>query len=132
MATEPRNAEMGAQGIDRVLGPLEAEVMQVMWSAEAPVSVGEVLGRLNDDRSRPLAYTTVMTVMARLAEKEILRRHRDGKGFRYEAAVPDAAAIAVRGLVRDFGDAAVAGFVDEVRADPRLLRQLRKAMQEDR
>jgi hypothetical protein len=27
--------------------------------------------------------------------------------------------------VRDFGEAAVAGFVDEARADPRLLRRLR-------
>lgn len=132
MATESGNRASSEPGVDRVLGPLEAEVMQIMWSADAPASVREVLVRLNDERSRPLAYTTVMTVMARLAEKEILRRRRDRKGFRYEAAVPDAAAIAVRGVVRDFGDAAVAGFVDEVRADPRLLRQLRKAMQEDR
>jgi predicted transcriptional regulator len=120
------------QPVDRVLGPLEAEVMEVMWAEQESLSVREVLGRLNDGRARPLAYTTVMTVMARLAEKEILRRTRDGKGYRYEAAMPDAAAIAVRGLMRDFGEAAVAGFVDEVRADPQLLRRLQRLLQDDR
>lgn len=87
-----------------------------------------VLDRLNDGRTPALAYTTVMTVMARLAEKEILRRRMNGRGYVYEAAVPDAAAIAVRNLVRDFGDAAVAGFVDEARADPKLRARLERLL----
>src|SRR6266540_7508249 len=82
--------------VEKVLGPLEAEVMRVLWAAKAPITVREVLERLNRGRRPALAYTTVMTVMSRLAEKEILRRERDGRGYRYEAAVADAAAIAVR------------------------------------
>ena len=114
--------------VSKVLGPLEAEVMDVAWGAAEPLSVRMVLDRLNDGRTPPLAYTTVMTVMARLAEKEILRRRLDGRGYLYEPAVPDAAAIAVRNLVRDFGDAAVAGFVDEVRGDPKLRARLRRLL----
>lgn len=114
-----------------VLGSLEAEVMEILWSSDEPVAVRDVLEIVNRDRSPGLAYTTVMTVLARLAEKEILTRERHGRGYRYTAAAADPATIAVRGVVRDFGDAAIAGFVDEARADPALLDRLRVLLAED-
>lgn len=116
---------------DAVLGPLEAEVMAIVWKAQPPVSVRDVLERLNASRPTPLAYTTVMTVMARLAEKDILRRRMNGRGYIYLAAVPNVAAIAVRNVVRDFGEAALAQFVDEVRADPKLLRRIGRLLREE-
>jgi predicted transcriptional regulator len=117
---------------EKVLGPLEAEVMDVLWSAGQPMSVREVLARLNESRSEPLAYTTAMTVLARLAEKDILARVRDGRGFLYEPAVSDVAQIAVRGVMRDFGDAAMAHFVDEARADPEMLQRLQRLLGDER
>lgn len=114
----------------KVLGPLENEVMHALWARRSPASVRDVLDELNDGRRPPLAYTTVMTVMARLAEKGVLDRARHGKGYRYSASVPDTASIAVREVVRDFGEAAVAQFVDEARADPKLLRRLRRLLDE--
>lgn len=117
--------------VAKVLGPLEAEIMRAMWQAGSPMTVRDVLGRLNDERSVPLAYTTVMTVMARLAEKDVLRRELDGRGYRYVAAVPDEASIAVRTVVRDFGEAAIAQFVDEARADPKMLRRLRRILEDE-
>jgi predicted transcriptional regulator len=120
-----------SEDLSRVLGPLEAEVMQVLWPAGAPMDVRSVLEAMNERRSTPLAYTTVMTVMARLAEKEILTRRREGRGFVYEPAVPNAAAIAVRNVVRDFGDAAVAGLVDQARADPKLRARLEQLLSDD-
>lgn len=114
----------------RVLGPLEAEVMGIVWSQRRPMTVRAVLDRLNAGRGAPLAYTTVMTVMARLAEKEILHRELDGRGYVYEAAAADPAAIAVRSVVRDFGEAAVAQFVDEARADPKLRRRLEQLLRD--
>ncbi len=119
------------EDLSRVLGPLEAEVMQVLWPAGTPMDVRAVLDAMNEHRSTPLAYTTVMTVMARLAEKEILTRRRQGRGFVYEPAVPNAAAIAVRNVVRDFGDAAVAGLVDHARADPELRARLEQLLRDD-
>ena len=119
---------MGTGDVEKVLGPLEAEVMRVLWKARRPVAVREVLAALNDERRTPLAYTTIMTVMARLADKGILKRHRGGRGFLYEAAARDAAEIAVRNVMRDFGDSAVAHFIDEARADPRLLRRLERLL----
>jgi predicted transcriptional regulator len=113
-----------------LLGPLEAEVMKVLWAARAPLPVRAVLDRLNAGRRPPLAYTTVMTVMARLAEKDVLRRHREGRGYVYEPALPDEAAIAVRELVRDYGETAVTHFVDEARADPKIRRRLERLLRE--
>ena len=105
--------------------------MDVLWATEEPLAVRDVLGIVNNGRKPQLAYTTVMTVLARLAEKEILHRERHGRGFRYHAIATDPAAIAVRVVVRDFGDAAIAGFVDEARADPALLRRLRALLDEE-
>ncbi len=114
-----------------VLGPLESEVMGALWSAGEPLTVRTVLDRLNRGRRPPLAYTTVMTVLSRLADKEILRRRRVGRGYAYEPAVDDEAEIAVREVVRDFGDAAVTHFVEEARSDPRLRRRLQRLLGED-
>ena len=116
---------------DKVLGPLETEIMEVLWAAGRPMNVREVLARLNEQRSEPLAYTTAMTVLARLADKQILARARDGRGYVYEPAVSDAAQIAVRGVMRDFGDAAMARFVDEARADPQMLERLRRLLSKE-
>ncbi|KAK1185795.1 BlaI/MecI/CopY family transcriptional regulator [Streptomyces sp. NBS 14/10] len=73
------------------LGALESAVMRVCWEAQAPVTVRAVLDRLNEGRERPLAYTTVMTVMTRLAEKRMLDRAIQGRGYAYTATVADEA-----------------------------------------
>jgi predicted transcriptional regulator len=110
------------------LGPLEAEVMAVLWQADAPLSVRDVVERLNAGRAAPLAYTTVMTVLSRLAGKGILVREQQGRGFVYTPAMADTAEIAVRGVLAEFGDAALARFVDRVKLDPALRARLRKLM----
>jgi predicted transcriptional regulator len=114
--------------IEKILGPLEAEVMRAMWAARTPLTVREVLARLNDGRGQALAYTTVMTVMSRLADKDVLRRRQEGRGYVYEAAVADAASLAVRDVIRDFGDAAVAQFVDQAKGDPKILKRLERLL----
>ncbi|WP_231104749.1 BlaI/MecI/CopY family transcriptional regulator [Haloechinothrix halophila] len=112
----------------KILGRLGAEVMEVLWSAGEPITVRMALERLNEGRAEPLAYTTVMTVLARLAERGAAKRTAAGRGYRYEPAVADAAELAVRNVVRDHGEAAVAHFVDQARADPRLLRRLEQLL----
>jgi predicted transcriptional regulator len=116
---------------DRLLGPLEAEVMEIIWSSGQPMSVRELLERINDDREPQLAYTTVMTVMSRLVDKGVLRRTRHGRGYIYEATASDRAAIAVRNVMRQFGDAAMAHFVEEARTDPQALRRLQRLLRKE-
>jgi predicted transcriptional regulator len=63
------------------LGPLEAVVMERLWSHGCPVTVREVLDELQRDRS--VAYTTVMTVMDNLHSKGLLSRERVGRAYHY-------------------------------------------------
>jgi predicted transcriptional regulator len=117
--------------IGRLLGPLGAEVMAVLWSAGDPLTVRAVLDRLNEGRPEPLAYTTVMTVLSRLAERGAAVRTPAGRGYAYQPAVRDAAELAVRDVVRDHGEAAVTYFVDQARADPRLLTRLERLLADE-
>jgi predicted transcriptional regulator len=122
----------GPDALEKILGPLEAEVTRTVWRARGPVTVRDLVGRLNESRAEPLAYTTVMTVMSRLVAKGVLSRERRGRGYVYEPVAADAAGIAVRNVVRDFGDAAVAHFVDEVRDNPELMRRLERLLDDRR
>jgi predicted transcriptional regulator len=65
----------------RQLGELEAVIMDRLWEWGRPALVREVVDALHDER--PLAYTTVMTVMENLHRKGWLRRERDGRAWRY-------------------------------------------------
>jgi predicted transcriptional regulator len=114
-----------------MLGPLETEIMELVWAARSPVSVREIVTNLNKKRGDKLAYTTVMTVMSRLAEKGVLTRVREGRGYRYEPVAADEAGLAVRGVMQQFGDAALAHFVEEARADPKTLKRLQKLLGDD-
>ena len=63
------------------LGELERAVMEVLWDRGTPAAVRDVARALSE---RDLAYTTVMTVLDRLAKKGFVRRQRDGRAWRYE------------------------------------------------
>ena len=67
------------------LGELEAEIMGIVWE-RGEVSVQDVKDAL--EPKRPLAYTTVMTAMSRLAEKGFLDRHKEGRAYLYSPNSP--------------------------------------------
>lgn len=114
---------MGRKTIDR-LGELERVVMETVWAATergGSVSVREVHEALAAHRS--LAYTTVMTVMGRLAEAGLLSRERDGRAYRYAAAGTREAltAATIREQLDAMGDAdrkaAMLHFLDDASVD---------------
>jgi predicted transcriptional regulator len=74
-------------GIRAVLGDLEDEIMEVIWSSPSGegVTVREVFEALY--RRRRLAYTTVMNTMARLARKGILVAERREPAYFYRATL---------------------------------------------
>jgi predicted transcriptional regulator len=73
------------------LGELERAVMDVLWDRRAPLTVREVAESLRD---RELAYTTVMTVLDRLAGKGMVERERAGRAWSYRPAASREAYIA--------------------------------------
>lgn len=69
----------------KVLGELETEVMEIIWKVEEPVSVSDVVKVLS--KKRKCAYTTVMTIMGRLVDKEVLTRKLHGTSYLYQPKV---------------------------------------------
>jgi len=63
-------------------GELEEQVMQRLWATDRPVRVREVRDALLPER--PLAYTTVMTVLNKLYRKGWLHREVVHRAYRYE------------------------------------------------
>jgi predicted transcriptional regulator len=63
------------------LGELERTVMDHLWSSSEPQTVRQVHEALSAQRD--LAYTTIMTVLQRLAKKNLVVQHRDDRAHRY-------------------------------------------------
>jgi len=76
--------DVNAEGAAVFLGPTEAELMDLAWQKDE-LTVKKALYFLGEDKER--SYTTVMTVLARLADKQLLLRERQGRSFVYRPAV---------------------------------------------
>ncbi|MPZ66029.1 MAG: BlaI/MecI/CopY family transcriptional regulator [Pseudonocardiaceae bacterium] len=89
----------------RGLGDLEAVVMDVLWRSARPQSVRDVLTEVT--QTRPLAYTTVMTVLDNLHRKGWVSRERRGRAYQYlpVSTRDEAATRALRDLLASTGDA---------------------------
>ena len=75
----------------------ELEIMHVVWELDGG-TVRQVYEILN--QQRPLAYTTVMTMMNILEEKGHLTRRKEGRAYRYQPVRPKSQVIS--GMVDDF------------------------------
>jgi len=71
-------------GLGRVLGDIERLVMDILWS-RAEVTGREVLEEIQ--KERPLAFTTILTVMDRLLKKGLIRRKKRGGVFVYAPSI---------------------------------------------
>ena len=113
------------------LHPLEAEVRQQLWHL-GEANVRSVTDTLNEHHKHR-AYTTIMTTMARLYEKGLLKRRREKKTDFYSPALSRAeyqearAQGQVGALVEEFGDLALVHFARQMDSlDPKRREQLRR------
>jgi predicted transcriptional regulator len=72
-------------GIRKVLGDLEAEIMELVWSRPPGQGtiVRDVFDILYERREKRIAYTTVMNTMSRLAKKHLLRVEKKDQAYVY-------------------------------------------------
>lgn len=118
-----RRFDLDAQGLARVLGELEAKILEVVWS-RGRATVKDVTDALGPNTH----IKTVMTVMNRMVEKECLRRERDGRAYYYEPVadretfMAQVARRVVAGLMTDFRLPTLAHLIDD--ADPEQLAEL--------
>jgi BlaI family transcriptional regulator, penicillinase repressor len=91
------------------LTPQELAIMKVVWRLES-ATVRDVYDTLR--AQRPIAYTTVMTMMRILEEKRFLRKTMVERAHLYRPAKPRHQVIAA--MVRDFVDRVFDGASDSL------------------
>jgi predicted transcriptional regulator len=118
------------------LHELESEVMEELWRVgEAPVR--QVMDALNATAVKPRAYTTYMTIMARLHSKGLLDRRREGKTDLYAPAWSRDEYLGLRArsevddLIERYGEVAFSHFAKHVaELDPKRRRELERLARE--
>ena len=85
------------------LAPLELDCMNTLWPM-GEGTVREIRDRLA--ARRPRAYTTIMTIMDRLARKGVVERRKVGRAYFYRPhlSAEDARSQALRQVVENFFD----------------------------
>jgi predicted transcriptional regulator len=122
--------KLNEKGLARFFGMLEARIMDAVWTLEQ-ATVQDVCVHLGGRRN----YKTMMTVMNRLYEKGLLTRERISHAFIYrprlsrDEFLQNVSRDVLAGLVRDFGDVALAQFVNVIdELDPASLKKLQGLM----
>ncbi len=124
------------EGLARLFGELEAKVMESIWALQdQEPTVQAVCDYLGPGHN----YKTVMTVLNRLVEKGALTRQRRSRAFIYlprqsrDAFIGRVSHLILGGLLRDFGNLAVAQFVETLdEVDPAQLDELERLVRERR
>ncbi|AKV67595.1 MULTISPECIES: BlaI/MecI/CopY family transcriptional regulator [Microcystis] len=125
------------------LGPLEAEILNIVWELE-PVSVKDVHDRILADPERDLAYTSVTTVLRRLTNKGWLSCYKKGRIFYWKPMVSKEQAQAIKAyeqlhrflaignadVVASFADSLDTASVEQLKAIASRLDTLRQQRRE--
>ncbi|HTA12612.1 MAG TPA: BlaI/MecI/CopY family transcriptional regulator [Solirubrobacteraceae bacterium] len=128
----PRDDTPPSQSAPPPLHELETEVMEELWvQGQAPVRA--IMEALNARARNERAYTTYMTIMARLYKKGVLDRRREGKTDIYipklsrDEFIASRAQADVEELVAQYGDVALSHFARQVASlDPARRRALER------
>lgn|SRR5690606_263228 len=125
-------------GICRFFGSLEAKVMNILWEKEK-LTIKQAHEILN--KESPISFNAVMTVMMRLAEKEVLHKETSGGGRNRltlfsplqskEQFIVEQTKAVTDGLINDFGSIIIDHFIDRLDgSDPELLERLQNKLDE--
>lgn len=108
------------KGLHKILGHLESDIMEIIW-AGGEMTVRQVYEKLR--LKRKIAYTTVMTVMSRLADKGLLRKMKEGASFVYRATSSreEFTRLTVKKVIRelldDFAAPAISQFLEFIEGE---------------
>lgn len=75
------NCNCHCNGKCKLLGGLEHKIMDVLWEANSELKPAQVKKLIKDK----YAYTTIMTVLKRMADKKLVTRVLKGNAYYYKA-----------------------------------------------
>ena len=119
---------------DAELATAELEVLKALWEI-APATVRDVMNHLHD-RGRTVAYTTVLTFLARLEQKNFVRSDKSGVAYVYEPRISreKVSKSRLQNLLEEMYDGAagplVLQLVRERRFTPDEIEQLQQLIEE--
>src|SRR5438034_1044576 len=129
-------------GIRKVLGDLEAEIMELIWAR--PTSQGTTVRDIFEQlyQQRHIAYTTVMSTMKRLAKKQFLCIEKHEQTYVYTPTMTEQEFISrfvshiLQDLFINFSGATLQGFdalpeQEAARAHQYLAEIIRRRQQEE-
>jgi predicted transcriptional regulator len=125
------------------LGPLEREILQIIWEL-GEVTVKDVHDRILADPDRELAYASVTTVLRRLTEKGWLTCDKRGKIYLWQPLVSQSQAQAIEAyeklqgflavgnpdIVAAFADSLDTASVEQLKAIAQRIQAARRAREE--
>lgn len=123
----------GRPGLASAFGPLEAAVMDVVWAADGPFSVSDVMAGLSR-RKKPLAYSTIKTILTNLTDKGYLIKRADGRANVFSAKQSrvdferDLVGGVVGSLLRDYRNPLLAHLADELAGDPQSIKEFERLL----
>lgn len=134
MKKMPSDFKPGMKGLNKILGNLESEIMELIWRKDVEVTVRDIFEELC--LKREIAYTTVMTIMGRLAEKKILKKRKKGNTSYFipamsrEEFTTSVVGNVVDSLLEDFAEATFAHFASRVKgSDQEKINKLEKMLE---
>ncbi|OBZ14376.1 transcriptional regulator [Bacillus sp. FJAT-27264] len=133
-----KKMNVGGEGLNRFFGPLEAKIMDILWSSEG-LKIKEVQSILNQES--PISVNAVMTVMNRLESKGHLKKILVGTG-RTQAAqfstvqsreqfLSEQTKAVSHGLIKEYGSLVVSHMIDALdEVDPETIAKLERKLGE--
>lgn len=122
------NYKFNEQGLNHFFGPLEARVMEIIWSCPK-ITIKEVQQKLESDQI--LNFNTVMTVMNRLVEKGHLQKKTEGRVTLFspvqtkEDFFHKQTKVMTKELMGEFSDFILIHMLDELgQVNPKLIEKL--------
>jgi predicted transcriptional regulator len=112
----------GSEGLEKMLGKLESQVMEAVWAADGPACVDDIREALSAS-GKEAAYTTIMTTLSRLYTKGLLAREQQGKAYYYTPRVSRRELTSgmtkqvIDSLLTTFAEPAMAYFVEALGAE---------------
>lgn len=120
------NYKLNEQGLKHFFGPLEAQIMEIVWGC-LHITIKEVQQKLLEE----LNFNTVMTVMNRLVEKGHLQKQYIGRATHYlpvqskEEFLHEQTKVMTKELMGEFADLVVVHMLDDLdQVNPKLIHQL--------
>lgn len=131
-----RSFKPGREGIQHVLGELEAEIMETLWQNKDAFTGRRIYENLKEKKK--IAYTTVLTVLDRLVHKGLVIKEKNKENtyiftpkITKEEFKKEISINVVKSLMDFAGKGAVTAFVNALEsADPKTIEELEKLLRE--